>query len=140
MNDQAFQFSPEAWTQTKNLQFYINPGTIFFHKLFLTVFGGGGEGMVCSIIFVYGEFPNNLGANNIKIKLVSNNMKIKLFTRKFGSFVNPPYRFTSPSYQYSILLYLFLTLTATETRRCYWGGFIYFSLTVGELTEKIRTF
>ena len=44
MNDQAFQFSTEAWTQTKNLQFYLNPGTICFHKLFLTVFGGGGEG------------------------------------------------------------------------------------------------
>ena len=44
MNDQAFQFSTEAWTQTKNLQFYLNLGTIFFHKLFLTVFGGGGEG------------------------------------------------------------------------------------------------
>ena len=44
MNDQAFHFSTEAWTQTKNLQFYLNPGTIFFHKLFLTVFGGDGEG------------------------------------------------------------------------------------------------
>ena len=46
--------------------------------------------MVCSIIFVNGEFPNNTRENYIKIELVSNNMKIKLFTRKFGSFVIPP--------------------------------------------------
>ena len=77
--------------------------------------------MVCSISFVYGEFPNNTRANNIKIELVSKNKKIKLFTRKFGSFVNPPYRFNSPSFYYSILLYLFLTLTATETHLCYGG-------------------
>ena len=61
--------------------------------------------MVCSIIFVYGEFPDNTRANNIKIELVSNNMKIKLFTRKFGSFVNPPYRFNSPQF---LLLYITL--------------------------------
>ena len=78
--------------------------------------------MVCSIIFVYGEFPDNTRANNIKIELVSNNMKIKLFTRKFGSLVNPPYRFNSPQF---LLLYItlpFLTLTATETHLCYGGG------------------
>ena len=61
--------------------------------------------MVCSIIFVYGEFPDNTRANNIKIELVSNNMKIKLFTKKFGSFVNPTYRFNSPQF---LLLYITL--------------------------------
>ena len=98
--------------------------------------------MVCSIIFVYGEFPDNTRANNIKIELVSNYMKIKLFTRKFGSFVNPPYRFNfpPPSFYYSILLYLFLTLTATETHLCYGGGWCFIIFSVGELTEKIRKF
>ena len=44
MNNPAFQFSTEAWTQTKNLRFYLNPDTMFFHKPFLTVFGGCGGG------------------------------------------------------------------------------------------------
>ena len=87
--------------------------------------------MVCSIIFVYGEFPDNTKANNIKIELVSNNMKIKLF----GSFVNPPYRFNSPSFYYSILLYLFLTLTATETHLCY-GGVGFHNFLCGGINRK----
>ena len=34
MNNLAFQFSSEAWKQTKNLQFYSNPDTVFFTSCF----------------------------------------------------------------------------------------------------------
>ena len=91
--------------------------------------------MVCSIIFVYGEFPDNTRANNIKIELVSNNMKIKLFTRKIGSFVNPPTVLIPPNFYYSILLYLFSTLTATETHLCY-GGVVFHNFLCGGINRK----
>ena len=75
----------------------------------------------------YGELPNIIRANNKKTLLVSNNKRIKMFTRKFGSAVNPPTDLIPPIF---ITLYYstyFITLIATETHRCYWGDYIFLS-------------